>query len=404
MRKLSEHVAARFSDDSVALLCPNEANHTLRGVKLYALNLPIRVVATSHPDWPDAKRFSDLTNAEIVQLYSSAFRQILQVVNEFKPDVIHVNHASYFTWIAQYINAIYGIKYLVTIHGTSLITAAEDKRWIPLTRSALKHATIINTVSGHTKKWFLKTFGKAGIAHKTKVITGGIDLQTYPKELPIKIINGKYHLGNKKIVIFVGKLSEHKGVNYLIKAAPNIKAEIFILGSGEGRKDLEKLAQDLGADNVHFLGYFGKEYLNELREFYRRASVFVFPSVVDEALGLVALEAMASYTPVVASRKGGIPLAVKNDVTGYLVRARSAKAIAERVNYILEHPEVEERLGKAARELVEDRFDWKKITDRFHDYYEQTVQLGIEHRKRRKLPINVEFETLEIKKKGLDYI
>lgn len=402
-RKLAEKLAKSYPEDQVAIFCP-DIRTKLPGVKIFNFEMPLKAVATGHPNWPSAKIYSSLTNQEIDQIYTKALSQVIKAVNQFKPDIIHVHHALYFTWIANYIRAVYGLYYVVTTHGTELLTAAENKRWVPLTKDALQRAWMINAVSGDTKKWLFKIYGSKGIIRSTRIIPGGVDLDTFNHDSPIRLINKKYNLNGKRVIIFAGKLTKKKGVEYLIKAAPKIKAEIFIIGGGEDKSRLEELSEKLRTKNVHFLGYFGPKYLRELREFYCRAEVFVFPSIWDEPLGLVALEAMASSTPVVASRKGGIPLAVKNNVNGFLVRARSAKEIAEKVNYLLTHEEVRLKMGKEARRIVEDKFNWQTIARKFHLHYEQAHQASRKRLQRMKLPVDIEQERIEIKGKKLDYI
>ena len=403
VRKLAEKLSKQYPQDKIAVFCPDFKNNISK-VKKYIYEMPFRVASTGHPDWSDAKLYSSLTDQEIDKIYTRALAQVINVVNEFKPDVIHVHHALYFTWIANYIRAVYGTYYIVTTHGTELLTASENKRWIPLTKDGLCRAWIINAVSNDSKKWLLKVYGGQGIARKMRIITGGVDLEAYSRNDPIKIINKKYHLENKKVVIFAGKLTAQKGVKYLVKAAPKIKAEIFIIGGGEEKEKLQKLAEELRVKNVHFLGYFGPEYIKELREFYRRADVFVFPSIWDEPLGLVALEAMASSTPVVASKKGGIPLVVKNGVNGYLVRAKSPKAIYKKVNYLLGHDNIRVKMGEEARRTVEERFNWTKIAERFHKYYEQAYEASKKRKQRMRLPVDIERELREIRGRKLDYI
>jgi glycosyltransferase involved in cell wall biosynthesis len=400
-RKLAEKLAVLYPKDEFAIMTP-DYEHKVPGVKIFPFNPPFYAASTGHPAWPDAKIYSQLTPQEIDQIYIHTLTEAIKVVNKFKPDVIHVHHALYMTWIANYLRAIYGMYYLVTVHGTDVLTASENKRWISLTKDALTRAWLINTVSNDTKKWLLKVYKKSGISNKIKIIPGGVDVEHFPRQAPIKIIDKKYKLKNKKVVIFVGKLTAKKGVSYLIKAAPKIKGEIFIIGDGEEKPQLIALAEKLRIKNVHFLGYFGESKSEELKEFYRRANVFVFPSVWDEPLGLVALEAMACGTPVVASKKGGIPLTVKNGVNGFLVRARSAKAIAEKVNLILDNPELEQKLSEAARRIVEEKFSWTKIAERFYNYYLKAYEDSQKRLVSLKLPLDISRERKEIKNRKLE--
>ncbi len=379
-RKLAENLVK--AGHEVAIIAPE--HRPLPGITMYPVKMPLHAAFTMHPEWPDAKRYTDLSDAEISDLYSAFFNAVVSAVEEFKPDVLHIHHSSLFTWIASYIKGIYGINYVVSEHGTSVMAAAVDTRYLALTRDALQRAEFVVPVSGHTKSWMLRIFGRK-LAWKTRIITGGIDLKTYPKTGPIRPIEEKYHLRGKNVVMFSGKLTKIKGVEYLLKAASKIKGDIYIIGDGEERKNLERLTKKLDLTNVHFLGYFGDEQANDLLMFYRRADVVVFPSIWDEPLGLVALEAMASSTPVVASRKGGIPLAVKNGQNGFLVRARSAKEIAEAVNKILDDKELRAHLAENARRTAEERFSWKLIAAQFIKLYDVAVKKSESSRQMRKL-------------------
>ena len=184
------------------------------------------------------------------------------------------------------------------------------------------------------------------------------------------------------------------------------KQEVFIIGGGDDKERLMELAKKLKTKNITFTGYIDPRSVEEFRQFYRRANVFVFPSIWDEPLGLVALEAMASCTPVVGSKKGGISMAVKNDQTGYLVRAKSPKQITVAVNKILADPELEKRLGENARKLVEEKFNLKKIARKFHDIYSQAYENSIKRKKTKALigPKELERERREVKGKRVDYI
>lgn len=404
-RKLAEKTALEFPKDKIAILCPDKAR-SVKGVKIYPVQMPFKVAFTGHPDWPNCKMYSELSSNEMVEIIDCFFQATIKAVEDFKPDVIHVHHASYLSWVASFIRAVYGINYIVSVHGTCVLCASQDKRWVPIVRPGLKDTYFINAVSGDTRKWMLKIFGRK-LLHKTKIITGGVDIEAFPKDGPTDLVDKMYNLKDKKVVIFSGKLTKKKGVEYLIKAAPKIKAEIFIIGGGDDKERLEELAKTLKVKNVTFTGYKGKDSLEEFRQFYRRADVFVFPSIWDEPLGLVALEAMASSTPVVASKKGGIPLAVKSGYNGFLVRARSAKEIAEKVNKILKNPELEQKLGENARKIVEEKFSWKLISQKFHTVYEQAYNDSIRRRKDRGVIVEkhiIERERKEIKGKKLDYI
>ena len=113
---------------------------------------------------------------------------------------------------------------------------------------------------------------------------------------------------------------------------------------------------------------------DHLPELYRRAAVLVLPSVertcygrefrVSELLGLVVLEAMASGTPVIASRLGGLTEVVQDGVTGFLVEPGNLAELRDRLAQLLGDPALAAQLGRNARDLVIDRFTWRACADR----------------------------------------
>jgi len=381
IRKLSEKLV-KNPNVEVAIAAPDE--RPVKNIKIYTLKPAINAVFVSHPEYPNAPKYSDLTGKQFTDVYQSFFNQIIEVVEDFKPDVIHVHHCSFLTWIADYIKSIYGIAYVVTSHGSDIYQATVDNRFLSLTRQGLDRSEFILSNSNWTNKWLLKVFGNK-LKRKTRIIPCGVDLEAYPRDGKIQIINKKYNLDGKKVVIFVGRLTWEKGVEYLLKAAPKIKGEVFIIGGGAEKEKLAEMAEKLKLKNVHFLGYFGKEYVNELREFYKRADCVALPSVCDEGLGIVILEAMASETPVVATNKGGIPLAVKDGKTGYLVRARSGNALAKAINKIILNDNLRHEMGINARKIVEEKFDWVKISIKVLDYYKRSAETS-KKLKQKKLP------------------
>lgn len=356
----------------VAIAAPDDRK--IPGVKTYTIKPAFKAVFESHPEWKRAKRYAQLNGYEFERQYCNFIRDIGRIVTNFKPDVIHINHAHFLTWIGSLIKSMYGISFIVTVHGTDIFNATLDRRYLVLTKQAASRAEQLIAVSPHTKKWFLKVFGQK-LKSKTRIISPGIDPGAYLKKRPINIIDKKYKLAGKKLVIFVGRLTKEKGLEYLIRAAKKIKAEIYILGDGNYKEFLQNYTRLLNVKNVHFLGYFSKRDSNELREFYQRANVAVLPSVVDESLGLVVLEAMASWTPVVASKKGGIPLVVKDGYNGFLVRARSAKAIAKATNQILKDDKLFAKMSQNAHETILRKFDWQVIVPQYEAVYHKAFEV-----------------------------
>lgn len=361
-RELAKEVAKRHE---VAMVVPDKRE--IKGVKMYFVDLPVKIAFTGHPEWPDSKLYTKVGGHDLSSNYLSYFKVIIQAVEDFKPDIIHVHHLMPLTWIARFIKIAYGLNFIVTVHGSELPTLEKDKRYPYLTAEALRKAVRIVPNSFWTRDWTERVLG-TNFKRQMRVVPGGIDLDLFPAEMSVKDVNKRYNLSDEKIVMFSGKLTKYKGVKYLIQAAKKINGVIIITGDGPERANLEKLVKDLGISNVRFLGFIGN---HDLIALYYRAEVCVVPSVWDEPLGLVVLEAMATKTPVVVTRKGGIPLMVKDGYNGFFVRPRNSREIAEKVNLLLSNEALRRKMGEKARQTVIERFTWPKIAGRFENMYQE---------------------------------
>lgn len=405
VRNLSQTLSMR--DHKIAICCPD--TRPINSVKIYPISLPFMAAFTGHPEHPEAKLYSQLTHFELNDIYNAFHNQIINAVEDFQPDIVHVHHASLLSWIANYIKAVYQIHFIVTVHNTDILNAILDQRYIPLTQDALYRADFITAVSPYTQDRLLKILGKGyNFSNKTRIIGNGIDTKSFSSKGSVKHINKKYHLEGKKVVLFTGKLIPLKGVDILIKAAKKIDAEIFIIGEGKIRPDLENLTKSLKINNVHFLGYFNFDQRKEMSQFYRRADVFVSPSVDIEGLPSTVLEAMASGTPVVATDIGGTIMAVQEGVTGLLCKPKSIRGLTHCINTILENEEMRDSMGKAAREVAIKNFDWQVIAKQYDKLFEKSYTYSLKRRSSKKAAFleKEDFEKgkkhLQILKKGKD--
>ncbi len=354
---------------TVAIVCPDD--RPVNGVKLYPLELPFKVAFTGHPEWPGCKLFTEITNREILQLHQAFMNSCVAAVEDFKPDIIHVHHGFPLSWSARFIKSTYQVPYVITIHGSELPTAQKDQRFIALSMDTLKRARRIIPNSNYTKDWTLKVFG-TDLRSSMRVIPGGVDIARF-KPVKTDRIDKELNLKGKKVVVFAGKLTKYKGVNFLVKAASKIHGEILIVGNGPERESLETIVAERKLTNVRFLGHVGDQ-TDRLIELYSRADVFIAPSIWDEPLGLVILEAMACETPVVVTRKGGIPLAVKEGKNGLFIKPRHVNHLAETVNKLLDDEEMRKKMGKKAREIAVNNFSWEMIGEKFINIYERFAE------------------------------
>jgi glycosyltransferase involved in cell wall biosynthesis len=179
------------------------------------------------------------------------------------------------------------------------------------------------------------------------------------------------------VILHVARLVEKKGTAYLLEAFAKIaaqhpRAELVVIGAGPLASGLQQRAASLGIGaRVRWLG---AQPHAVVREWLRRTAVLCLPSCTaangdSEGLGLVLLEAAASGVPVVATRHGGIPEAVEDGGTGYLVPERDASALGAALDALLAGDSLRTRMGCAARWLVRERFDLRRQTERLEQLY-----------------------------------
>jgi glycosyltransferase involved in cell wall biosynthesis len=353
----------------VAIVAPE--SRRLPGVKHYIVHPPQIGVFVGNPELLEAKKYEEMTGVELSKIYTAYVETAVAATKEFQPEIVHAFHTVFLPPVARLVKILYGIRYIITTHGSDLHYLSRDRRFVGLIKDSLQVCAMITANSSFTRRWFIKMFGTE-FANKIRTIPGGV----YPEEYQcradhIQQIDQKYGLTGKKVVLFTGRLTVHKGVEYLIKAAREIQGEVIILGDGPERQYLEKLIVQYKLTNTRILGYMSPKEQIRFKDFYSRADVYVAPSTWNEPLGLVILEAMAAKTPVIVTRTGGVASLVKDGYNGYLVHARNATEIAQKANFLLQNDELRKKMGQRSSEIVNKRFTWDLVAKRFARIYQK---------------------------------
>ena len=187
-----------------------------------------------------------------------------------------------------------------------------------------------------------------------------------------------------KMVFYVGRFDERKGIETLVRAVGQSqlrgheKIKLVIGGGsrpgqsdGIERERIEKIVAELGmSDLTLFPGRIGDDILPA---YYTAADVCVVPSHY-EPFGLVAIEAMACGTPVVASDVGGLQFTVVPEQTGLLAPAKDEVAFATAIDRILSNPEWRNQLGQGARKRVEEKFSWDGVAHQLSELYTKLLE------------------------------
>ena len=265
-------------------------------------------------------RYKDMNDLQLIEFLETYYEHLEAVIRKFKPDVIHTNHIFFLNTLSKL--AAPWIPIVSTTHGTEEKMLTEDGRLIPLVAPAARSVERILSVSPQLAEEAARVYG----IDKTKAITvsNGYDSNIFhPVVYSRQDILKKYGIKSTadKIVLFVGKYSEWKGIEYLIEAAGIMKREgrqsILTLIAGGGSEQLRQAYQqridelDLN-DCVRLIGLYGDRQ-KEIAELMNIADIFTLPSV-SEPFGMVILEALACGCRVVATDRGGPPSFVPADL------------------------------------------------------------------------------------------
>lgn len=282
-----------------------------------------------------------------IALYINLFKMLPRY------DVVHAH------WLIPQgiVQSFFKKPYLVTGHGGD-VTSLNKGILRKLKVRCITHAKYVTAVSEQLKN----EMEKLCIIENLDVISMGCDASKFGK---VNYISNYFGQGNKKVILFVGRLVEKKGVSYLLDAMKNIDAILVIVGDGPLRTELERQAEII-KEKVIFLGARAH---TELKVIFASADVFVVPSVRAkngdmEGMPTVILEAMASEIPIVASRSGGIKEIIEDGVNGMLCEEKNIKELEEKITKVLFDEKFCAKLRKAAKKTVE-KYDYKKLSKKY---------------------------------------
>ena len=326
---------------------------------------------TTHPK--SNKTFYDFSREEMNEYFNIFKNTIDNEIETFNPDLIHCQHL----WIAPFAVSQTNISYIVTAHGTDIKGFRKDKRYHHAALKGAQNAEKIVAISKKVREQIKKYYNIN--EDKIKLIWNGFDENLfYPidvdlKELSKELFENKNILDTDHIVSFVGKLTHFKGVDLLLEAGKIYENEFddvvtLISGDGELSEELKYKARKLNLKNFYFLGNQPQENIAKINSV---SDLAVVPSR-DEPFGLVALEAMACGTPVIASKTGGLIDFVNNDV-GRLFPEGNIQSLAQSVITSIKENDKEKK-GELAKEYAHNNFSWNMVADKLESLYKEILK------------------------------
>lgn len=291
----------------------------------------------------------DIENKSLKTM-SSIMKTVKTVVKDENITVIHTHHrmaAFYVRFTGLYKKCVF----INTSHNTF-----SNRKF--LTRYAYKHANLV-ACGAMVKKNLTDVFGLDNVTvihNAVKPFTDDI----VPDDILLKARkDGKYLIGN------IGRISEQKGMEYFIKAVPDVLSdhpdtEFFVIGSGEDEEKIKDMAKDLP---VTFLGY-----RTDIQNLMSQLDLIVLSSLW-EGLPLTPIEAFSVGKTIVATGVDGTVEIVEDGVSGLIVPPRDPKAIAEKINYMIDNPEDKKQMEEKAVERYEEEFSFDTLAGSYIDYY-----------------------------------
>lgn len=297
----------------------------------------------------------------------------LSAVRRVRPHVVHAHWVIPQGVTAALLNLLSGVPFVTTVHGADAF-ALGGRVLSAVKVAALRRSDAWTTNTARTARAIAGTEALP----PPSVIPMGVDVDLFASGRRERLREGLP--SDERIVLFVGRLVDKKGVEDLLRsfaglpAAVGAGARLWIVGGGEREAALRALAAELGiADRTTFTGPVPND---RLPDYYAAADLFVGPSVVAESgdtegQGVVFLEAFAAGLCVLATRVGGIAEVVEDGRTGRLVEPGRPVGLSRAMAELLEDDTLRSRLGAAARERARERYDWRRIAAEFEDLYRE---------------------------------
>ena len=332
------------------------------------------IIVKRYPCWYD---IVEKTQRKYRPVFKAMSLALAINADKVEADIVHY-HTWYMSLAGFMAKKLYNTKLITTVHSleprrlwkrSALAEAYNLSSW--LEKTGLEACDMIIAVSNFMKNDIVKVYGID--RDKIEVIYNGIDEALWRPVIDENILR-KYGI-KRPYILFVGRLSVQKGIFTLLEAFKHLSTKatlVLVTGKPDSKEVLERFRE--AAENLKNVVWINKMLKSEeLIPLYTMASVFVCPSIY-EPFGIVNLEAMATETPVVASRTGGIPEIVVDGENGILVKPGDARELKDAIEYVLDNSEEGRTMGERGRKRVLQYFSWSKIANKTLKLYRRIVK------------------------------
>lgn len=252
------------------------------------------------------------------------------------------------------------------------------KLYWPISRLIARHSTCLCVPGNLARKFWIS----AGLpAEKVRIIRFDVSTIKPEKKHYEMVKKLRSELGNKKVILYFGRLIKRKGIEYLIKAFYRLQREykdvvLIIAGDGPERKNLRALCEYLGLNKTVYFTGFVKEENKPI--YYMLSDVFVCPSItleMPEIWGLVINEAMSVGKPIIATSAVGAAYdLVNNGINGFIVPEKDSISIYKALRKILASQKLCKKMGENSRKIIYESYMPGKIAEDFVQIIRQIIK------------------------------
>ncbi len=356
---------------------------------LHALSLEnisgnVRIFGNKNPRKEKINNNLSLETVRSVNFFYVGFTIFIDFIKNINADYFYALNLFPIGFWTVFWSKVFFKKSIITFYGADACDTRTSRKVVRLQSFAIKNATIAITISEFTKNKIIKRYN---LSYKNNIqviypILPKLDMVN--KIDNIKVEQEKNKLGindNNFVIVTVCRLVKRKGVPYLIEAISLIKdqnVKLIVVGDGPERKELENIRDKFNLkDRVYFVGK-----VPDLSIYYSIAKVGSLVSYIIEeegdfeGLGLVLLEAESYSLPVIGTRSGGIPEAIDNDKTGFVVEERNAHSIADSILKLKNDNILYNQMKNRTKDFLEERFGRENTSKRLFGILSKEMKTG----------------------------
>jgi len=270
---------------------------------------------------------------------------------------------------------LFRIPWVVSVNGFDICDALQKRHTRLLARWVFSRANHIVSPTRFLAQQIQRLGDYAGKIH---IISNGVDTGIFSPDYRQKPAPSEKKNHRAPVLLTVGRLHPIKGLDTLINAHADLvvhhpDATLIIAGNGPQKDQLvRQVRAHRLQDNVDFVGWVEQQQLPTL---YRTADVVIQPSRIvgafEEGQGISLLEAAACGTPAVGTRSGGIPEVIVDGITGLLAAVDDPGDLQSKIQYLLDHPGLREKMGRNAAKAATEKFDGKRNAAKILRLYQQ---------------------------------